>query len=125
MLLDELIYAAGIRFYHLARFGIEERGAALSSAGEAVRSKLLVDGKRSGAQNFRKLPAGHAAEQIHLPEAVLRHDVALRFREIFHGRGPDVRHSPAITFDGGFLLETGQGRAPVELWQRTVDKPPG
>src|SRR5439155_23861222 len=66
-----------------ARFGVEKCGVTLCGAGEAVRSKLFVDENRLGAQNFRKLPAGDAAQQIHLPEAVLCHDVALSLCEIF------------------------------------------
>ena len=84
MLLDELVHAAGICFHHLARFGIKERGVPFRGASEAIRAELFVDGKRPRAENLGKLPASDAAEQIHLPETVLRHDVALCFREIFH-----------------------------------------
>ena len=83
MLLDKLVHATRIGFHHLARFGVEKCGVTLCGAGEAVRSKLFVDENRLGAQNFRKLPAGDAAQQIHLPEAVLCHDVALSLCEIF------------------------------------------
>ncbi len=124
MLLDELIHAAGVGVHDPARFWIKESGVAFRGASEAVCAELLINEKRPGAENFRELPASDAAEQIHLPKAVLRHDVALRFREIFYRRGTDVRHSPAITFDADLLVETGQGSAPVDLWQRTVDKPP-
>jgi hypothetical protein len=54
------------------------------------------------------LAAGDAAEQIHLPKAVLCHDISLRFCEIFHRCSADVRYAPLITFDGDFVLETGQ-----------------
>ncbi len=84
VLLDEFVDAAGVGFEHKARFWIEEGGVAFGGAGEAVGSKLFVDEKSPGAQDFRELAAGRAAEQIHLPEAVLRHDVALGLREIFH-----------------------------------------
>ena len=71
------------------------------------------------------MPAGSTAKQIHLPEAVLRHDVALGLREVFHGCGTDVRNAPEVTFDGNLVLETGQGNAAVNLRQRSVDIPPG
>jgi hypothetical protein len=71
------------------------------------------------------LTACGAAKEIHLPEAILRHDVALGFREVFYGCGADVRDAPVITFDGDFLAETGEGSAPIDLRQRAVDKPPG
>ena len=84
VLLDKVIHAAGVCFHDLARFGIKERGVALGGASKSVGSKLFVDDKRLGAQNFGKLAAGDAAEQVHLPETVLRHYVALRFCEVFH-----------------------------------------
>ena len=124
MLLDILVHAAGVRFHHLARFGVEERGISFSSPSKAVGSKLSVDEKRSGSQDFRKLPAGGAAQQIHLPEAILRHDVALGLREIFHRGGADVGHAPEVTVDGDLVLQTGQGSAPVDLRQGAVDIPP-
>ena len=84
MLRDKLIHAPRVGFHHLAGFGVQERGVALSGASKSVGAELFVDGKRSGTQNLRKLPAGDAAEQVHLPETILRHDVALRLGQIFY-----------------------------------------
>src|SRR5207249_12175677 len=84
MMRDKLIHAARVGFHHLAGFGVHERGVALSGASKSVGAELFVDGKRPGAENLRKLPAGEAAEQVHLPETILRHDVALRLGQIFY-----------------------------------------
>ncbi len=34
-------------------------------------------------------------------------------------------HTPAVAFDSGFLLETGEGGGTIELWQGAVHEPPG
>ena len=84
MLFDELVHAARIGVHDFGGVRFEEGGFAVRGAGEAVRAELFVDEQRCGAEDFRKLPASGAAEQIHLPETVLRHYVALGLREIFH-----------------------------------------
>jgi hypothetical protein len=122
---DELIYAAGVGFQNFARFGIEKGGVALGGTCEAVGAKTLIDLESSGSQDFGELTACGAAEEIHLPEAILRHNVALGFRQVFYGCGADVRHAPAIPFDGDFLAEAGEGSAASDLRERAVDEPPG
>ncbi len=115
MLGDELIYAAGVSFQNFARFGIEKGGVALGGTGEAVGTKTLIDLEGSGSQDFGELTARGTAEEIHLPQAILRHDVALGFREVLYGCGANVRDAPAIPFDGDFLAEAGQGSAAIDL----------
>ncbi len=124
MLFDELIHAAGVRIHHLAGFGIEKRGFALCSSCEAIRSKALINLERPRTKYFRKLPARGASQQIHLPKPVLRHDVPLRLRKVFHRRSANVRHAPAIALHRNFLTETRQRNASIDLWQRPVNKPP-
>ena len=124
MLLDEFVYAAGVRFHHFLSFGVEQCDVAFSCAAEAKGSKLFVDGHRCGAQDLRKLAPCGAPQEIHLPEAVLRHDVPLRLCKIFHRRGANVRDTPKVAFDCDLILETGQGSRAIDLWQWPVDKPP-
>src|SRR6266571_3020641 len=77
--LDELVYAAGIGFDDLASFRLEKCGIAVRSAAKPEDAKFLVNRKRPWTKNFGKLAARGTAHQIHLPEAILRHNVALRF----------------------------------------------
>src|ERR1700733_5957212 len=80
------------------------------------------------AQKLGQLASGHAARHIHLPETVLRGDVALRFKEIVEVCGFNMGHAMLISthVDGG--REPGQEHLPIELRQRIahgVFKPPG
>ena len=54
----------------------------------------------------------------------MRHDVPLRLGEILDRCGANVRHAPAVAVDRDLVLKSGKRNAPVELWQRAVDKPP-
>src|SRR2546426_3650935 len=124
VLLDELVYAAGIGFDNLVSFGLEKRGIAVRGAAEPEGVKIPVSRKRPQTKNFGKLASREAPQQVHLPEAVLRHDVPLRLGEILDRCGANVRHAPAVAVDRDLVLKSGKRNAPVELWQRAVDKPP-
>src|SRR5260370_3393578 len=124
MLIDEFVIAASVGVIDFAFLGVAQGDVAFCRAAEPEHSKILVDGECLFAQNLRKLSARDAPKEIHLPEPVLRHDVALRFGEIFYRGGPNVRNAPLVTFDGDLVPETGQGSAAVDLRQRAVDEPP-
>ena len=63
-------------------------------------SLLAVDLQRIFAKNLRQFAGSIAAHDIHLPEAVLCCDVALREEEIRQRRGIDCRHAVAVARHG-------------------------
>src|SRR5205085_2180008 len=93
-------------------------------ATKTERAELLVDTDRRGPENFGQLPATHPAQQIHLPEPILRHDVALRLGHVFDGGGADVGDAPAIAFDDHVFLQARKINVAVELRKRTVNVTP-
>ena len=85
---------------------------------------MFVDGNSGGAKNFRELTASDAAEQIHLPEAVLGHDVALGFGHVGQRRGADMRDAPDVAIDGNRVLQTWKRSGAVDLRKGAKKKPP-
>ncbi len=56
-----------------------------------------------------------AAEKVHLPEAVLRGDVALGEDEVFERGGVDVGDAVGVALDGDGGGEAVDGESAVEL----------
>src|SRR6266700_3234003 len=113
MLIDEFVNAASVGVIDFAFLGVQQGDVAFCRVAEPEHSKILVDGQCLFAQNLRKLSAGDAPKEIHLPEPVLRHDIPLGFCEIFHGRGTDVWDAPSVAFDGDLVKPKGMS------WRRT------
>ena len=124
MLFDEFVYAKSVSLDNPPCFRFEQCRIAVRSAAQAKRAKFFVPLQRYGPKNLRKLASSDAPQQIHLPQPVLSHNVALRFGEILDRCGANVRHAPAIAVDNNFLLKPGKGNAAVELWQGAVNEPP-
>src|SRR6266700_3234007 len=79
MLIDEFVNAASVGVIDFAFLGVQQGDVAFCRVAEPEHSKILVDGQCLFAQNLRKLSAGDAPKEIHLPEPVLRHDIPLGF----------------------------------------------
>ncbi len=124
MLFDEAVHAAGVGFHDGARVFVHQADLTVGGAAKLHGAEVFVDRQGRFAEYLRELAAGDAAQQIHLPEAILGHDVALRLGQIFDGIGANVRDAPAVAVDGHFFLQTGQRRAAIQLRQRLVDQPP-
>lgn len=71
----------------------------------------------AGAEEFSKLAGGVAAEGFHLPETILRGDVALGEDEVVEGGGADVWDSLGVALDGDGRGEAGDGSGAVKLGQ--------
>ena len=124
VLLDEFVHPARIGFEQHALFAGQRRRIALRRAGESQGAKFLVDGNHRRPEDFRQLAARHAPQQVHLPQAVLRHDVALRLDHVFSGTGADVRDAPAVAIHAHFAVQAIYGDGSVHLRQRPVSEPP-
>ena len=116
MLFDEMIYAAGVGVENGAGcVGSIEAIVAVRGASETEGAELLVNVEGSGAQDFGELAASDATQEIHLPEAVLRHDVALGFDHVFDGICANVGDAPVIALDDDVFLEAWESDGAVEL----------
>ena len=79
MLLDKGIHAAGVGFHQRAGIFVHGSEIAIRGARKTESAELFVGFKRERAENLRELASRGPAHQIQLPEAVLRHNVALSF----------------------------------------------
>ena len=61
-----------------------------------------------------------AAQDVHLPEPVLRGDEALRDQQVVEAGGTDVGHSLGIALDRDRRGESGDGEVAVQLRQRVA-----
>ena len=125
VLVNEAVDAAGVGVHDGARFVVEESGVAFGRWAEAEQTEMLVDADGRGAEDFRELATGYAAEEIHLPEAVLSHDVALGLRHIGEGSGADVGDAPGVTLDDDLSLQTRKRSGAIQPGERTEEEPPG
>jgi hypothetical protein len=89
-------------------------GADLEGALDAV---MLKEG---GTEDFGEVAGDVAAEGVHLPEAVLRGDVALGDDEVVEGCGVDVGDAVCVALDGDGRGESGDGESAVELRERVA-----
>jgi hypothetical protein len=124
MLLDKLVDAAGVGFHDGAGFLVEQSSVAFGGGAEAESAEAFVYGNGNGAEDFRELATSNAAEEVHLPETVLRHDVALGFRHIGERGCADVRDAPDVAVNGDLILQAGQRGCAVHLRERAKKKPP-
>ena len=84
-------------------------GADLEGALEAVV------GDEGWAEDLGEFAGGVAAEDVHLPEAVLCGDVALGDDEVVERGGADVGDAVGVALDGDGSGEAGDGDGAVEL----------
>ena len=59
-----------------------------------------------------------------MPEAILRHDVALYFDHIFDRAGADVGDAPVIAFDNDVFLQAREIETAIELREWAIDEIP-
>ncbi len=85
---------------------------------------MRVDFHDVWTKNFRELATTDATKQIHLPESVLGHYVALRFDQISETGCANVRDAPDVALDSYFSFQSGKGKRAVNLWERPINEPP-
>ena len=72
------------------------------------------------APNFAEAALHGAAEEHHLPEAVLGVDVAEAEEGVVVGLREDMRHGVAVADDLDLLLGTRQGERPIVIGKRAA-----
>src|SRR5271168_5307609 len=80
----------------------------LSHIAELVDPLNLVVLDRFGAEHFRQSAGRIAPQYVHLPEPILRSDIALRQQQIVLAGSLDMRNSVTIAADGHRRRKTGQ-----------------
>jgi hypothetical protein len=70
-----------------------------------------------GAEDLSQSALGVAAEDVHLPEAILGGDVALGCEEVVLGGCVEVGYAVGVAADGHWSGEAGEVRVAVELGQ--------
>ena len=124
VLIDVGVDAASVGFQHGATVSRHGGDGNVGGLGEAQGTAfhVVIDG--DVAEYLGEITGRRAAKEIHLPEAVLRDDVALRDEEIVERLRANVGDAEGIAFDGDRGLQTGNGDGPVELRERAAEPPP-
>jgi len=70
------------------------------------------------AENRGKLARGVAAQELHLPQAVLRRHIPLRKHQVLDRAGVDVRDAARVALHRHRRTKAIDRQRAVELWQR-------
>ena len=91
---------------------------------QAQDAILAVQLERPRPKDLGKLSRRQPSQDVHLPEPVLRDDVALCSEEVIKRAGPNVGHAPRVAVHRDFVLEFGQNSRAVYLRQGAAKQPP-
>ena len=108
VLRDVEIHAARIGFVAGALFRRQVGVDAMRGIAKLKHALRLVVTKQRGAHDFGEFAIGVAAKDIHLPQAILRGDVALRDEHVLLRGGVDVGNAMLIAADGDGRGERGR-----------------
>ena len=114
MAVDERVYPACVRL-ELAPL-IRWKGCC-GTVGRRAQLQItlhLVVQDEFGPEDLRELSGRMTAQRVHLPQAILRGDVALREEQIFHGGGVDGRNALRIARDGDWRMQAFDGERAVD-----------
>ena len=75
--------------------------------------------KLAFAKDFREFPGRKTSHRIHLPEPVLRRDIAFGNKEIFQIGGLDRGHAVPVARHRDRSREAGDFQMPIQLRQST------
>ena len=115
---DGGVDASGVLLEEMKLIGRESSDGTVGCDAELERALETVVGEECRAEDLGECAGGVAAEDIHLPEAVLRGDEALSDKEVVERGGTDVRDAVVVAPDGDWRGEAGEGDGSIELRQR-------
>ena len=110
---DEEIHTAGVGGESGAVGGRQGGVGIFGDPPQAHAARFAVGLQQIRAENLGQVPGGEAAQRIHLPEAVLRRDVALDEKRVVQAGGADVRLSQRIERYGGCRCHRSRRRHPT------------
>ena len=122
-LLDVGGHAGRVRFQHGACFGAGRRQAGGRGLLQAQRAEEAVPIQRRLAHHLREAAGGPAPVHVHLPQPVLRGDVALGKEEVVQVGGFDVGDAPVVPVDPHLAAEPGQVHGALALGRRAAQVP--
>jgi hypothetical protein len=117
---DGGVDAGGVEGEPVELVGRQDGDGAVGGGADLESALGAVVGEESRAEDFGEGAGGMAAEGLHLPETVLRGDVALGDDEVVHRGGAEVRHALAVALDRDGSGEAGDGESAVELGERVA-----
>ena len=112
---DGGVDAAGVELEPVELIGRKGGDGAVGGGADLEGALDAVVGDEAGAEDFGEFSGGVAAEDVHLPEAVLRGDEALGEDEVVERGGVDVRDAVGVALDGDGSGEAGDGEGAVDL----------
>ena len=124
MAVDERIDAACVR---LELAPLIRRKGCCGTVGRCAQLQItlhLVVQDESGAEDLGELSGRMTAQRVHLPQAILRGDVALREEQILHGGGVNGRNALRIARDGDRRMQAVDGERAVDGGQHSAHHMP-
>ena len=115
---DGGVDAAGVEIEPVHLVGGEGGDGVLGGGAEEEGALGAVVAEHGVAEDFGEGTGGVAAEELHLPEAVLCGDEALGDDGVVEGGGGDVGHAVGVALDGDGAEEVGDVEDSVELGER-------
>ena len=106
-LAQPLVHTLGIGFKRLAAARLDDLQVAQRGAVVAHGALEFVDGEGGVAQDLAQPAGADAAVHLHLPQAVLRVDIAQPVEGIVVGAGEDVRHAVRVAHDLDGAVDAG------------------
>ena len=114
---DGGVHSARVDLQPVALIGGQDGDGAVGGGAQLQAALQAVVIQQGAAKNGGKLAGGVAAQQVHLPQAVLGGDEALGKDEVVHGGGADVGHAAGVAFHRDRRGEAVDGERAVELRQ--------
>ena len=112
------IDASSVGFEVMKLFWRESCNGAVGSGTELQGALDAVVFQQGGTNDFGQFASCVTAQKVHLEEAVLGGDKALRKDEVVERGGTNVWHATRIALNGDWLIEAVNGQFSVYLWKR-------
>jgi hypothetical protein len=114
---DGCVHSARVEIEPVELVGGQDGDGAVGGGAQLQGALQAVVLQHGAAKNGGKLAGGVAAQQVHLPEAVLGGDESLGEDEVVHGGGVDVRHAACVAFHRDRRGKAVDGERAIELRQ--------
>ena len=125
---DEVVHAAGISREGRAVLRRQRDVGVFGDAPQPQPARFAVRFQPGRAEDFGQIAAGVAPQRVHLPQPVLRRDIALDEERVLLAGGPDMRHAQRVErhrsggvdgrVDGARPLRQRAPGVPVDQGQR-------
>ena len=111
-----------VRLEHQLRRLVEQRDLLLGDTPPAEGSHEAVGAQLRGSEQLGEATGGHVTSEVHLPEAVLCVDVALRHEQVPGVGRDDRRDAVGIALDGDRAGQAAQDRGARRVGEGATDR---